>query len=163
MSIHTTTSTADDFNFIIGSWRVMHRRLKERLADCDQWIEFEGSSTTTSILGGHGNLEDNFLSLPEGSYRAVALRSFNTITRQWSIWWLDGRYPGVLDTPVVGHFENGEGIFYADDVLNGKPIKVRFKWSVPSNGNPRWEQAFSDDAGETWETNWIMDFSSSSQ
>jgi hypothetical protein len=24
--------------------------------------------------------------------------------------------------------------------------------------NPRWEQAFSDDAGKSWETNWTMDF-----
>jgi hypothetical protein len=24
--------------------------------------------------------------------------------------------------------------------------------------SPRWEQAFSDDGGETWETNWINDF-----
>lgn len=163
MPVDTTTSTAADFDFIIGNWRVMHRRLKERLAGCDQWIEFEGSSATSKILGGDGNLEDNYLSLPDGPYRAVALRSFNTISRQWSIWWLDGRNPGALDTPVIGSFENGVGAFYADDVLDGKPIKVRFKWSVPDNGNPRWEQAFSDDAGKTWETNWTMDFSRSPQ
>ena len=27
----------------------------------------------------------------------------------------------------------------------------------------RWKQAFSDDGGETWETNWIMDFRRSLQ
>jgi hypothetical protein len=24
---------------------------------------------------------------------------------------------------------------------------------------PRWEQAFSADDGDTWETNWVMEFS----
>jgi hypothetical protein len=27
-----------------------------------------------------------------------------------------------------------------------------------TTSTPRWEQAFSEDGGETWETNWIMDF-----
>jgi hypothetical protein len=152
------TSAADDFNFVIGSWRVLHRRLKERLAGCDEWVTFEGTSSTRKILGGNGNLEDNFLGLPDGPYRAVALRSFNASTGQWSIWWLDGRNPGVLDTPVVGQFRDGVGTFYADDALNGKAIKVRFTWQLPNTGNPRWEQAFSEDSGASWETNWTMDF-----
>ena len=158
MSGALNTSSRDDFDFVIGSWRVMHRRLKERLAGCDDWVAFEGRSSTHKILGGDGNLEDNYLALPDGPYRAVALRSFNPGTGQWSIWWLDARNPGALDTPVVGQFRNGIGTFLADDVLNGKPIKVRFTWSIPATGNPRWEQAFSDDAGLNWETNWTMDF-----
>jgi hypothetical protein len=35
---------------------------------------------------------------------------------------------------------------------------VRFIWSGVTTTTPRWEQAFSEDDGETWETNWIMDF-----
>ena len=38
------------------------------------------------------------------------------------------------------------------------PIRVRFIWSGVTTPTPRWEQAFSDDGGETWETNWVMDF-----
>ena len=147
-----------DFDFIIGHWSVDHRRLNERLAGCTEWTAFTGTSTTQKILGGFGNLEDNFLSLPDGPYRAVALRSFDTTTKQWSIWWLDDRDPGKIDTPVVGQFSNGVGTFYANDVLNGKPIKIRFLWSIPEPDRPRWEQAFSADAGQTWETNWTMDF-----
>ena len=36
---------------------------------------------------------------------------------------------------------------------------VRFIWSPLSETACRWEHAFSEDGGSTWETNWIMDFS----
>jgi hypothetical protein len=50
------------------------------------------------------------------------------------------------------------GVFYADDRLDGRAIQVRFIWRPNPGGHPRWEQAFSDDGGNTWETNWTMDF-----
>jgi hypothetical protein len=59
---------------------------------------------------------------------------------------------------VVGRFADGVGMFYADDVLGEKPIRIRFTWCVREGGQPHWEQAFSADGGETWETNWTMDF-----
>ncbi len=151
-------SGAADFDFFIGRWRVAHRRLKERLAGCNEWLEFVGSCDTRKVLGGFGNMDDNFLDMPGGAYHAVTLRSFDTATGQWSIWWLDGRHPGSLDTPVVGRFENGVGAFYANETFGGKPIRLRFLWTLSGPDQPHWEQAFSLDEGSTWETNWIMDF-----
>ena len=110
------------------------------------------------VLGGNGNVEDNVLHIPSGTYRALALRSFDPVTRMWAIWWLDGRAPHSLDVPVVGNFENGIGTFFAHDVLDGRPIRVRFLWLKSDAASPRWEQAMSIDAGKTWETNWTMDF-----
>lgn len=147
-----------DFDFFIGRWRVAHRRLRERLADCKDWDEFGGISVAQKLLDGRGNVDDNFIDLPGGAYRAVTLRAYNPATRLWSIWWLDGRHPDRVDTPMVGRFENGVGAFYADDRFEGKPIRVRFLWTRPGYDTARWEQAFSTDAGKTWETNWIMDF-----
>jgi len=148
-----------DFDFIIGAWTVAHRRLRERLVGCAEWVEFPGTSDTRKILGGLGNIEDNSLELPEGTYRAAALRSFNPIRKEWAIWWLDSRNPWALDTPVIGSFAKGVGLFYADDIFNGRPIRIRFRWTTPKPDMPHWEQAFSADAGVTWETNWTMDFS----
>jgi hypothetical protein len=152
------TSGENDFDFFIGDWRVHHRRLKERLAGCREWVEFEGTSTARKILGGFGNIDDNVLDLPDGAYRAATLRAFDPATGLWSIWWLDGRRPHRLDVPVVGRFDSGTGLFYADDALNDVPIKVRFTWFAFDADTARWEQAFSDDGGNTWETNWTMDF-----
>lgn len=151
--------SARDFDFLAGDWRVRHRRLRARLVDCDAWDAFEGTCRARSVLGGAGNFDDNTLDLPDGGYCAVTLRAFDPATAAWSIWWLDGRHPHRLDPPVVGRFENGVGRFFADDVLDGRPIRVRFVWNVADPAAPLWEQAFSPDAGETWETNWIMAFS----
>ena len=159
----TTTSSPTDFDFVIGQWRVRHRRLNARLCGCTEWTEFSGRMETRKILQGFGNLEDNVLGFPEGEVRAAALRSFDPVTRTWAIWWLDGRAPHQLDVPVVGIFSGGEGTFYADDSLNGKPIKIRFIWKVNPGANPTWEQAFSDDDGSSWETNWTMELEQSRQ
>lgn len=154
-----TTSSPADFDFVLGRWRVAHRRLKERLAASTEWVEFAGTMETRPVMGGLGNVEDNVLHLPEGTYRAVALRSFNPQEKAWAIWWLDGRAPWTLDTPVKGSFRDGVGLFFADETFNGKPIRIRFTWSRASADHLRWEQAFSPDGGATWETNWTMDFS----
>jgi hypothetical protein len=160
MSITTAKSTADDFDFFVGQWTVRHRRLKERLAGCTQWDEFGGTSHMQKLMDGHGNCDDNLIGAPAGAYRAVTLRSFDPKTCQWAIWWVDGRTPHYrLDPPMVGSFSDGVGTFYADDIINERPVRVRFLWSDITANSCRWQQAFSPDCGQTWETNWIMDFS----
>jgi hypothetical protein len=160
---HVVPETADprspvhDFDFYFGTWRIHHTQLVERLAGSAEWREFESTSTAWPIMGGTGNVDDNVLDHPNGTYRAISLRSFDPATRQWAIWWLDGRNPHHLDPPVVGGFEDGVGTFIAEDAFNGRPILVRFIWSDITATTCRWEQAFSTDRGETWEVNWVME------
>jgi hypothetical protein len=148
---------ANDFDFLIGSWRVHHCRLKERLADNHEWIEFEGTCAMQKILGGAGNMDENVLDFPGDAFRAVSLRTYDATKKQWSIWWIDARNPSHLDPPVVGGFKDGVGTFYANDTFKGKPIRIRFLWTNLT-AEPHWEQAFSDDGGKTWEPNWTMEF-----
>lgn len=152
-----------DFDFFIGDWHVAHRQLKRRLADCTEWQEFDGATSTRPLLDGYANVDDNVLNHPGGQYRALTLRSFDRSTRSWSIWWLDGRHPARLDVPVTGRFEDGIGTFYANEVFEGRPVRVRFRWDARTPDAPVWEQAFSPDAGLHWETNWIMHFTRASQ
>lgn len=148
-----------DFDFLVGKWQVHHYRLKERLADNHEWVEFDGTCNNFPLMDGWGNVDDNVLKMPEGEYRGVGLRSYDPKTGQWTIWWLDSRMPSAnIDPPVKGSFENGVGTFYADDTLRGKSIRVRFTWSNITPTSARWEQAFSPDGGKTWEVNWKMDF-----
>ncbi len=156
--MQSTTDASKDFDFQVGSWRVRHRRLRERLVNCSDWEDFSGNSHMRTILGGSGNVEDNVIEFPSGTYKAIALRSYDPTNQSWAIWWLASNDPHRLDTPVIGRFENGKGSFFTNDVLRGNPIRVRFLWLRTGTPTPRWEQAMSGDDGQSWETNWTMDF-----
>ena len=147
-----------DFDFLVGHWRVHHRKLKERLVKSQEWVEFEGTLVSQPLMGGYANVDNEVFEVPGGTYRGVAPRSFDAVSGQWSIWWIDSRTPAApLDPPVKGSFNKGIGTFYADDTLNGKPIRIRFIWSKITPTSCHWEQAFSPDGGKTWETNWVQD------
>ena len=156
----TPTSGIRAFDFLHGRWKVHHRRLKDRLVGSTDWQAFEGTCVDWPTLDGAGNVDDNLLELPSGTYRAMSIRAFDPATNRWAIWWLDARFPHAqLDPPVVGGFdEDGVGEFVADTTHEGIPIVMRFLWTGTSAGAPRWEQAFSTDRGATWEVNWVMAF-----
>lgn len=147
-----------DFDFLVGHWQVHHRKLKQRLVNNHEWVEFEGTLFSQPLMGGYANVDDDVFDVPGGAYRGVAPRSFDAKSRQWSIWWMDSRTPTApMDPPVKGSFHNGVGTFYADDTENGKAIRIRFIWSKITITSCHWEQAYSPDGGKTWETNWLQD------
>jgi len=147
-----------DFDFLVGHWQVRHRKLKKRLANSHEWVEFQGTLFSQPLMGGYANVDDDVFDVPGGAYRGVAPRSFDAKSGQWSIWWMDSRMPTApMDPPVKGSFRNGVGTFYADDIENGKPIRIRLIWSKITGTSCHWEQAYSPDRGATWETNWVQD------
>jgi hypothetical protein len=147
---------ANDFSFEMGDWDVHHR---VKRAGGSDWIEFEGESRAWPLMDGLGNIEDNVFHKAAGIVRGVALRAFDPQTGTWAIWWVDGRNPhGTLDPPVRGRFVDGVGTFYSDSMLNGRPLRTRFIWSAITATSAKWEQAYSYDAGKSWDTNWIMQF-----
>jgi hypothetical protein len=146
-----------DWDWLVGKWNVRHSRLKERLMNDTRWEEFRGTCQMWSTMEGKGNVDDNYLELPSGTYRAMGLRALDEKTGLWSMWWVDGRTT-VMDPPVRGGFKDGIGTFVGEDTLRGKPILMRFEWSKITKASAHWEQAFSPDKGKTWEVNWRMDF-----
>jgi hypothetical protein len=144
----TTAKPSADFDFLMGTWKMRHRYLVRRLADCHDWIEFDGSCTARKILDGFGNMDENDIELPGDRYCGMSLRT----------WDPDSRRPGHLFPPVHGGFEKGVGTFHGDDTFEGRPIRVKYLWSRITDRTARWEQAFSLDEGNNWETNWYMDF-----
>lgn len=145
----------NDFDFIIGSWNLVNRRRVTLFAGRDEWTEFPGTMTSQPIFGGGGNIEE--IVFPVQGSRGFTLRLFDVERRQWSIYWASSS-TGVLQPPVVGTFAGGRGDFYGDDTHEGKPIKAHFIWSGITPTSARWEQEFSADGGQTWESNWVMEF-----
>ena len=147
-------SSAADFDFLIGEWHIANEKLQERLAGSDAWIHFDAVTTCRKMLNGTGNLDE--MNLPGSDFVGMSLRVFDPATCQWSIHWVDNERHRVLP-PMVGRFEGGTGLFYGDEELEGRTVLARFRWT-PTPDAPVWEQAFSDDGGENWETNWVMRF-----
>jgi hypothetical protein len=151
----SNTSSSADFDFLIGPWMIQNKKLKTRLDQCTEWIEFEASAEMNKILNGNGN-EDHFrTSYDHVHFEGMSLRLFNPKTRLWSIYWADSN-SGTLDPPVVGSFEGNIGTFYCKDIFLNKPILVMFQWDKTVPEKPIWSQAFSADHGLTWEWNWYM-------
>jgi hypothetical protein len=154
--------TSHDFDFLLGRWDVRNRRLVERLVGSEEWDEFDSKAAARPLPAGLGN-EDVFCTDYGGGFVGMSFRFYDPDTNQWSIYWADSRRPGLLDPPVRGSFSGDTGIFEGTDTFEDRPIRVRFTWSRVTSPTPRWEQAFSEDDGETWETNWIMDFTRASE
>jgi len=148
------TGHESDWQWLTGNWDVFHERLRDRLVGSTTWDKFAGKSAFWHTLGGLGNIDDNLLELPSGTYRAFSARSFDPATGKWAIWWLDGRTAGKLDPPVRGGFHDAEGEFFGGDVHKGTPVTVRFRWHETGSKRPWWDQAFSTDDRKSWEINW---------
>jgi hypothetical protein len=155
---HAGRATKHDFDFLFGSWNVHNRSLRGRLRNSTEWIEFDARSHVEPLLDGFGHLDRYFAVRDGASFEGITLRLFDPATGEWSIHWADTARARTLLPPMVGRFMGGVGEFYGDEMVDGKPVRCRFIWTRPTADSARWEQAFSDDGGEIWETNWIMWF-----
>lgn len=46
MPLGVILTAPTDFDFVMGVWTVKHLRLKERLDNCQEWVEFDGEVAT---------------------------------------------------------------------------------------------------------------------
>ena len=70
-----TSPASDDFDFLMGEWRVRHRIMRP-LQD-GQWSEFEGDCSERPLMGGRGNVEEHRFERPTGVTYGVAVRAYD--------------------------------------------------------------------------------------
>lgn len=143
-----------DFDFEIGSWNTRLTRLQNPLSGSTTWVEYTGTTVVRKVWEGRANLVELDVSGPAGRIEGLSLRLYNPESRQWSLNFANVR-GGTLAEPSIGEFRNGRGEFYSQEEFNGRTILVRFVISAITPDSCRFEQAFSDDGGRSWEVNWI--------
>jgi hypothetical protein len=148
-----------DFDFLLGSWKIHLKRMVHPLSGSHEWVEFDGTVVCKKVWDGKGEIEEFSVDAPEKNIHilGLALRLYNPASHQWSIYWANAAKGSIGGPPVVGEFKDGHGEFYDQEEINGRVIFTRYAWSRINTPTPHFEQAYSDDGGQTWEVNWITD------
>ncbi len=152
------------FDFDLGSWKTHSSRLLHPLAHSSEWIQMDGVTVVRPVWGGKGNLAELEADGPKGHLELLSLRIYDPTAQQWNLNFATSGV-GILNVsgnaqsvPMIGRFAHEVGEFYDQEPFNGRTIWVRFRIQPLSPTTARSEQAFSDDNGKTWETNWINEY-----
>jgi hypothetical protein len=144
-----------DFDFEIGTWKTHVRRLVKPLTGSTTWTELNGTTIVRKVWDGRANLVELTAEGPGGGkFQGLSLRLYNPETQQWRLHFASS-HDGLLNVPTIGEFKDGRGEFFSQETLNGRAIFVRFVITQINADTIRFEQAFSEDGGKTWEVNWI--------
>jgi hypothetical protein len=170
-----------DFDFDFGTWNMHIRRLRHPLTDSSSWFEMNGTTTVSKVWGGKANIAEveadgpggpndpdgpngsggpsgsGGSGNPSGHLELLALRLYNPQAHQWAISFATSNV-GVLSVPCIGEFHNGVGEFIDQEPYGDRTILVHFNIQSLTPDKAHSEQAFSNDGGKTWETNWINDY-----
>src|SRR5678809_1587564 len=114
----SSTSSNSDFDFLVGKWKMYHRRLNKRLENCKDWTEFESADSNYKILSGTADMDvlstTQMPGLDGKLFEGVTLRLFDPKSRLWRLYWVASNV-GVLDPPVVGSFENNLSLIHISE------------------------------------------------
>jgi hypothetical protein len=151
----TPRKVTSDFDFLNGSFDVVHRTLTKPLTGSDDWQEFAGTCTARTHFDGAISVDE--MQFPTKSSYGMSVRLFDPVEKDWTIYWI-GSTTMEIYPPVRGKWSDGSCWLTGEDELDGQPILVSYAWSNITDETAHWEQSFSDDGGKTWEVNWTMDF-----
>lgn len=140
-----------DFDFNLGTWKTHIRRLTHPLSGKQDSVELNGTVTVRPVWGGRAMLEEIETDGPQGHWQGATLFLYNPDARQWSQTFFGSAHP-TPGSSLVGGFANGRGELYAQDSIGGRMVLVRGTWSEIARDSHRYEEAYSDDGGRSWET-----------
>ncbi|HKR29960.1 MAG TPA: hypothetical protein VJT08_05760 [Terriglobales bacterium] len=143
-----------DFDFHIGTWTTHIKHLLHPLSGSTTWVDMSGTVVCREVWSGKASLEEIEANGPSNHFESLTLFLYNPQSHQWSLNFANSD-DGTLSLPAIGEFHDGKGEFIDKEPYNGRMILVRIAGSDITPNSHRFEQAFSDDEGKTWETNFI--------
>lgn len=141
-----------DFDFHLGQWKSDITRLQHPLTGSTTSIKCAGTLSARKVWDGRAQLEELEADCPAGHIEDLLLFLYNPQSHQWSLN-SAAVSDGVIGRPMFGEFKSGRGEFYDQEPFKDRLILVRQVWSDITATSHHFEQAFSDDGGRTWETN----------
>src|SRR5579863_5448471 len=158
--VATTPAAHDgqhDFDFNFGTWKTHVKRILHPLTASPVWVEYDGTTVVSKLWGGRANVLELEVDGPAGHIEGLGLRLYNPQSHQWTLNWVSSS-DGEFQPPMIGQFAGDRGEFVDHEVFGSKSILSRNVFLGITPDSVRFEQAFSDDGGRSWETNWIMTF-----
>jgi len=149
----------NDFDFIIGEWTVLNKRLVNRLVESNEWVEFEADYKSWHVLNGFGNMDEMRVGEGPEEFCGLSMRIYNPEKKEWTIYWADTEnIANGINPQVKGSFNGKRGVFIGEELYKSKLMQLRFIWESRSEDEAYWEQAYFDESKKEWETNWTMTF-----
>jgi len=146
---------ARQFDFWVGEWDIKNRMFQ---GEDIGWFIWPSQAIIESAAGGDAIVEF-WNSLDElHDIVGFSMRWYDEEAEEWVI---------VLNWPqksgsfsrMVGKFEDGVGEFYLPGFWEEKRQKgYRYTFSKATPTSLQWDQAVTEDGGETWKTTWIMEW-----
>lgn len=151
-----TDEAARQFDFMIGHWKIHNKRRNKE----GNWEEFPATTDGELHLDGCTIIDHYTATFPDGFVmKGITIRAWDSKHKEWNIVWLDNTTPPDWQA-MKGTFSSGVGTFLTQHTkTDGTVLLVRFLWDNITETTARWQQSFSEDYGETWATNWVMEFS----
>jgi len=81
---------------------------------------------------------------------------YDPAAHQWSQSFLDSKTPSH-ENPMIGSFQDGQGVLISEDTEDDKAILARGTWSGISKDAHHFQIDYSNDGGGTWHPAFIAD------
>ena len=125
----TWTKVTGDFDFLNGYFDVRHRTLKQAFAGCDEWLEYDGTTTAHTYFDGAISIDE--MRFPtKGSY-GLSVRLFDPVAQgvEHLVDRQHARCSCTRRCAAAGRRTARRCRLVGDDELDGKPILCSYEWS----------------------------------